>query len=110
VSFLSLLNRTATITHRGDQTVGADGRPQPGATTTTTSRCRLEQTAASEVTVGQSTYVTNWRIYFPAGVPLDGGDALTIDGRHFELVGQPWEVDGASTVHHIEARATEVVG
>jgi hypothetical protein len=110
MSFLSLLNRTATITSYGPDTIGTDGRPAQGSATTTTAPCRLQQETTEEITVGQTTYRSAWRAFLPAGVAIDGSSTLSISGRAFSIVGQPWEVDGATSTHHIEVRLAEVSG
>lgn len=74
----------------------------------------LEQTDAEEITSGQETYVSRWKIALPSSVgPLTGRDQITVTDleQTFAVVGRParpWRP--SSGEHHIEARLVEVEG
>lgn len=46
-----------------------------------------------------------YRLFLEASSPLEGWDAVSIDGHRYEVIGAPWPVWNPRTarVHHVEA-------
>jgi hypothetical protein len=73
--------------------------------TTVRSRCYLEQTLRSERAAAGELSDTTWLLALPAGTMLRTGDAVTVDGARYEVVGDPWPVwdPWAQRQSHVEA-------
>lgn len=112
MSITSLLNQTVTIQRRSATGTDDYGNEVPGTTSSVTTVGYVEQAVAEEITVDRETYVTDWRVFLPAGTAIDGSDRVVHGAKVFEVVGSPHEVWNPRTqiIHHIEARAREVTG
>jgi hypothetical protein len=112
VSLLGLLTQPLTVQHRSATSKDEYGNDVITTTSTVGINGYVEQTDAQEVTVDRETYQTDWLVVLPAGTPVDGSDRIVHGDRTFEVVGRPHEVWNPRTrsVHHIKARAREVVG
>lgn len=71
---------------------------------------RVQQSSAGEDQLDRDSQLAQFVVFLPAGSDVTGSDRLTWAGRTLELVGPPTPVGGYRGVHHIEARAREVVG
>lgn len=73
-------------------------------------RCHLAQTRRDEGSAG-ALQSEDHIAFFPTGLPITGWDAVTIDGRRFEVAGPPWVARNARTGadHHIEATLRRTV-
>lgn len=97
-------HQTATIHHTD---AGVDRDPYGNVledTTTTTSPCYLAQNSRTELGLADVER-DRWSLALPAGVELDANDAVTIDGKTYQVLGTPWPVVHPATGHvdHIEA-------
>jgi hypothetical protein len=103
-----LLNREATITSR--DAVGEDkyGNTTYTAVTAGPYKCRLEQTTTTEMTQDRETVITRYRMFMLAGPDLRAADTVQIDGKTYEVDGDPVVRDGMHAAHHIEATLKEV--
>jgi hypothetical protein len=104
----NLLNRQATITSKD-----AAGADKYGNTTYTLAtagpyKCRLEQIATTEMTQDRETVITRYRMFIMAGPELRAADTVQIDGKTYEVDGDPVVRDGMHTAHHIEATLKEI--
>lgn len=78
----------------------------PGAPAITETVCMLEQDRSEEGAEGAAE-ISDWKVYLPAAMAgIDGRATLEIDGREYELAGDPWPVQNPRlrTVSHVEAR------
>lgn len=112
MSFRGLLNQPLTIERRA--TTGTDdyGNGAPSTITTVETEGYVEQTEATEITVDRETYRTDWRVFLPVEVEVDGSDRIVYGSRTLEVLGTPHEVwnPRTRTVHHKEVLAREVTG
>jgi hypothetical protein len=106
MSLASMLTELVAI-----QTIGVTGtdrynQPITGVTATATDRpARLEQTESIEVTVGEATVISDWRIFFfPDEIITSTSRVVNSSGRIFEVVGTPSIERTPRGPHHIEAR------
>ncbi len=112
MSIGGLLNQSLTIQRRSSTTTDEYGNEVPTTTSTVAALGYVEQVTAEEVTVDRETYVTDWRVFLPAGTAVDGSDRIVHGSKTLEVVGAPHEVwnPRTKTIHHTEARAREVTG
>lgn len=108
MSLASMLSERGTIHNLG--TAGTDRYNQPiEAVTLVTADvpCRLEQTDSTEVTIGEATVISDWRLFLFPDAVISHADRF-IDGsvppRTFEVVGAPNVHRTPRGPHHIEAR------
>lgn len=73
-------------------------------------RARVQQASGQEDTLDRDQQVAVFVVFLPPGADVTGSDRLEWAGRTLELAGPPASVDAYSAVHHVEARAREVVG
>lgn len=98
-----LLTRPATLLLRTRSGEDALGDPTY-ETASIPVVCELQQTSSSEDHEG-GLQLTRYRVWLPADAPLEGWDALELDGAVYELDGDPnpvWHPPTRS-VHHVEA-------
>lgn len=113
MSYRGLLNQPLTIQRRGATSTDPDyGNDVPGTVSSVATEGYVEQTDAQEVTVDRETYRTDWRVFLPADVAIDGSDRIVHGSRTLEVIGSPHEVWNPRTraTHHKECRAREVTG
>ena len=70
---------------------------------------RVEQTAATEITVNRNTQITDWLLFAPIGTDILSGDQVQVEAITLEVVGNPSvmrTVEGQAA--HIEARLIHV--
>lgn len=106
MSLASLLSERGTI-----QTIGPSGtdrynQPIEGVTVTTDDvPYRLEQAESIEVSIGEATVVSDWRIFLlPDAEITHASRFVDADARTFEVVGAPNVHHTPRGPHHIEAR------
>lgn len=78
-------------------------------------RCRLEQYvqafASRELNLDRETVIVDYHAYFRRGVELDASDQVEIDGRIYDVVGQPArDTRPLRGNHHVEAQLHYVSG
>jgi hypothetical protein len=83
-----LLKRDVTIIRReesGDEDTYGNDIPK---VTNLAVKGELQQRSRDEAegTISQ----TNWLLILPAGTPIDGNDAVVVDGDTYEIIGDPW--------------------
>jgi len=104
-----LLNRPVTITRRTPSaTEDAYGNPVDAVVTTTTVG-ELQQQQRSETDQGAwglagDIVQTVWLLVLPAGTAIDASDRVTIDGKDYEVIGDPWHARNPRTQQdaHVE--------
>lgn len=110
-----LLTQPLAIHHRGPTeppTTDKYGNEITVETDTVLVNGYVEQTEAQEMTVDRQTYMSDWLVVLPAEAVISGRDWVSHGDRTLEIIGspaKPWNPRTRS-VHHIEARAREVVG
>jgi hypothetical protein len=109
--FRNLLVKTAMVFRRGVGP-GTDpyNNPTEPETTSVSYPCWLEQTATVEITQGRSTVLSDWLLVLPPEAVVDPTDRVVVDGRSFEVVGQPLSAASPRGTHHIECRLRATVG
>lgn len=103
-----LLTETATVTER-TPTGSRDGYGNVlTANATRTAPCWHEPVliATTENTVGGDIREETWTLFLPAGDPLAGTDAVTIDGVSFEVIGGPAPWRNPRTAEFVYVQAT----
>ncbi len=106
MSLASLLAELVTIQTTGPSGTDRYNQPIVGVTVTTNNvPARLEQTVSAEVTVGESTVVSDWKIFLLPGAVISSGSRIVdAAARTFEVVGAPSIERTPRGPHHIEAR------
>ncbi len=112
MTFARLLNRPLLLHRRSGGTVDEYGN----ATTTTAAAVAttgyIEQTQATEITVDQETYTSEWLAVLRPGTGLDASDRVEVPdlSATFEVIGTPARPRrlGATAEHHVEARLRQV--
>ena len=106
-----LMTLPCTITHVV-QTGAADVYGDPTeTTTTTTSKCWIEQTRRSDDTQLTNQQTERWAGYFRPDVEIDGSDRVMVDAATYQVMGPPWRAlhPRLKRVTHIEATLERVV-
>jgi hypothetical protein len=78
--------------------------------TRVTEPARLEQTAATEVTVDRDTLVSDWLLFSAADSAIEGHKRVEARGSTFEVVGKPALFYDRSSPHHYETRLRLIEG
>lgn len=100
------------LSERGTlQTIGSGGvdrynQPIEGVTATTNDvPYRLEQTDSTEITIGEATVISDWKLYLLPDTAVSYRDRfIDAQARTFEVVGAPNIQTTPRGPHHIEAR------
>jgi hypothetical protein len=109
MTLLGLLSRRATIYRYGGGADDAHGNPTRTLQETATAvPCALEQIEPRELLIGRESYLATYRAAFLAGVGLDGGDELEVDGARYEVIGEPSRGHTPRGEHHVEALLREI--
>lgn len=105
MSLLAMLAETVTIQTTGSSTVDRYNQPIIGVTATANVPARVEQTDSVEVSIGEATVVSDWKIFLLPDVTI-ANTSRVVDqtGRTFEVVGAPEIHRTPAGAHHIEAR------
>lgn len=106
MSLLALLSLRGTVQTIGPGAVDRYNQLTETVTVTTTDvPYRLEQTESTEITVGESTVVSDWKLFLMPTVTISHlSRFIDVDGRTFEVVGPPNKLVTPRGPHHIEAR------
>jgi hypothetical protein len=107
----TLINRPCTITRRlaeGDEDGYGSDR---AAETELETVCELQQARRDEGAAHADLSQTTWLLFFRPGVPLRSGDAVTVEGETYEIIGDPWVARDPLTRRdsHVEATARRTV-
>lgn len=108
MSFLTMLNKSATLLRPGP--AGEDELKRPIVTFIVAgeAKCRLQRERAQEVpTEAGKTEVADWLAFFQTSAALLRGWHFTVDGVTFRAVAVE-TVDGATGPHHKEVLARAV--
>ncbi len=104
MSFSSLLDQAIAIER---PTVGQNdvGGPERTFNAIGTSRCRIEELSAIELTqMGREAEAEVFRIYLPAGTDVKTSDIGKVGTTTYNFEG-PRSIRGASSEHHIQVLA-----
>lgn len=120
MSIERLLTQTATIRRVRPAVAGAtdvEGNWAPGLASETTYPCRLErghggrqsQTDTEETyDQGAERMASTWLLFLPAAADITGRDLVVVDGRKFEVEGEPNVLRAPQGPHHVEAFLSSV--
>lgn len=103
MSFRRLLSQTATVTTRTPGTSDAEGNVVT-ANTSADYPALVQQTDAIEVLVGDVRSVSNWLLFLLPDAAINAQDQVVVDGRTYEVTGEPAVLRTPRGPHHIEAR------
>lgn len=112
MTLTQLLSLSCTILRRS---VSA-GRDEYGSEIPSVSEdqtvCELQQEARSEQGDKGELSDTAWVLFLPPGTEVNTGDAVIVEGRTYELIGDPWPVRNPRTrePHHIECTVRRTAG
>lgn len=110
-----LLTQTATITRVRPATApdsDSDGNWLPGTPTTASYPCRLERghggrqsraDTSESYDEGAERMSSAWLLFLPSTADITGRDLVTVEGRKFEVDGEPTVLRTPRGPHHIEA-------
>ena len=107
-----MLTRPCTITQRTESgTTDRRGNAVKDETTVDTV-CELQQDDHAEQTAGGIVAPSTWTLILPAGTEIAVDDSVTVDGRIYEVRGEPWQARDPATgaVDHIEATVVITTG
>jgi hypothetical protein len=66
--------------------------------------CDLQQVGRTEPGGSGEISITTWSLFLPVDAELDTGDMIRVNGKTYELTGDPWVADTMSDrVNHVEA-------
>lgn len=105
-----LLTQTATITDTPKGAADAEGNWTPGAGTSTTSPCRLQDGESTEIFEGTDRIVADALLFLPAGAAITGRSEVTVDAKRYQVVGRPAELRTPRGLHHIEVHLRRIDG
>lgn len=106
MSLLGLLPQSVTLTLLTPGTDDAFGNPTQDELTVTEPG-RLEQIRTTEQVGGRDVTVTQTVLFLNPDSVITSTARVAVDGRSFEVDGQPNVVYGATSPHHIEAPLRE---
>jgi len=108
VSLQSLLTQIATIYHPQFNALDSYGNPQPGTETSDIWPARFEQLSSDEFVRDRDTVVADWRVFLPAEAAVTPFSRVEVDGKTFEVWGDPIEQRAPRGIHHLEVRLRRV--
>lgn len=90
---MSLFTVPITVRHPGGPTGVEDGYGIPviGPPTERTEYCWYEPRGSSEDSTGKLQKIDGYLVYLPGGTVIDADDAIKINGKWYELDGDPGE-------------------
>jgi hypothetical protein len=97
----SLLAQQVTITTVTAGSRDAYGRPSQSVTSTTVAG-RIDQQQTTERVGDQDVVSTRFVLYLDPTVTIHPQDRVTVGGITYQVDGEPWAVQGARAVHHLE--------
>jgi hypothetical protein len=106
------INRPATLLRRTEEGEDAHGNPKYEVEEVDVV-CELQQFRRQEARANVDDLSDSlWDLYLPAGTEVDSGDAIVVDGRTYEILGEPWEARDPFTERfsHIEATVRRTAG
>ncbi|MES2867614.1 MAG: hypothetical protein V4703_12800 [Actinomycetota bacterium] len=112
MTLAALLNRECTLIQRiASGSTDRFGNPLRTDTPITTV-CELQQTRRDEPSAAGELSITTWAVFLPAGTDINTGDVLIVEGREYEIVGDPWEARNPRTglMSHVEATCKRARG
>lgn len=105
----ALLDQAVTLLAEDITTTDAWGNTTVSAWTTVgTYRGRLEHTTSQEIAYAGDTVVTDWQLFLEPSAPITARHRVQVDGRTFQVVGEPSPVRARGPVHHTKARLIAV--
>ncbi|TDD54585.1 hypothetical protein E1286_05185 [Nonomuraea terrae] len=89
----------------------AHGNPVYTQTRTAVSGCSVQPLTTNEQLAAGAQVQGRWRLFGPAGLNLDGIDAIEVNGRTYEIDGEAQEwPDLSGRADHVEAFLRRVTG
>lgn len=106
MTLTDLINRPCTITRR---TAGATQSAYGDLLveeTTTAAVCELQQRQHTEDDELGELSITVWDLFLLADTDIQTGDAITVDGIEYEVIGDPWRARNPRTQTESHVQAT----
>lgn len=106
-----LLNLPVTILRRSGGTDDGYGNLVPGEDDVGTVG-ELQQVRREEAGGAGELSDTEWLLILPPDAEINTGDAISIEGRHYELIGDPWVARNPRTqaISHVECTLRRTAG
>ena len=104
MSLAALLSQTSTVKKYTYSEDSLGNQVRVLLPTSTDYPCRLEQTDSQEITLGQQTEISNWRIFWPPEAIVDSEDEVVVEGVTFDVLGPPAIEHTPRGPHHQVAR------
>lgn len=87
------------------------GNPASGKPEEVETVCAFQQRRRDEHEEGGELSDTLWTLYLPPETALDSGDSVEVNGRTYEVVGEPWDAqEGSRSMWHVEATCRRTAG
>jgi hypothetical protein len=103
--------QSITLVRRVESGRDAHGNPVYTQTRSTVGGCSVQPLTSSEQLAGNVQVQGRWRLFAPAGLDLDGIDAIESGGLTFEVDGEAQEwPDLAGRRDHVEVFLRRVTG
>lgn len=121
MSATRMMQTPCTLLLRQEGEEDALGNPVVGEPVEVETFCSLQQRRADEPASEGETSVTEWTLFLPYEVAaqiveavarrLNTGDAVRVNDRVYEIVGDPWEAEeGSRPLWHVTAGVKRVSG
>jgi hypothetical protein len=108
----NLLNRPCDIVRRGPSGTEDDyGNLLPDESISSTV-CEFQQDSRREHGDNNDMAESKWRIFLPVGTDITSGDQVIVDGKAYEVDGEPEAVRNprTRTMSHVEATVVRTAG
>jgi hypothetical protein len=110
MSATRMMTTDCTILRREEGEEEEFGKPA-GPPEEVKSRCALQQRRRSEHDEGGELSDTLWDLLLPSGTTIGTGDSVRVEGREYELVGEPWDAqEGSRSLWHVAATVRRTAG
>jgi hypothetical protein len=92
----------------GEEDEFGEGQPSPEEVD---ALCALQQKRREEHEQHGELSDTLWNLFLPFGTEIGTGDSVIVDGKEYELVGEPWEAkEGSRSLWHVAATVRRTAG
>ena len=110
MSFASLLLHTIVVFNPAVGATDRYGDEVPTFDAGTSEPARVQQVDTNEILLNRDTRITKFLVFGPATSVITSLSEVEWSGRRFRVEGQPWKVDDAAGVHHVETTLEEILG
>jgi len=115
MSFAGLLSRTAVVVTMEPGTPDEYEDPILAEVSRRSYAAYLEPLVApgarpEEDFVGRDTLISDWRLILPAEAVVTGLDRIELEGKTYEVIGEPWSAHSPRGSHQVELRVRLMEG